>query len=57
MPARQSRRSYGNNLPVFLQMCIRDSFEYQTGIKFPLMNIMVEPDADGVIPLESGLLV
>ena len=32
-------------------------FEYQTGIEFPLMNIMVEPDADGVIPLESGLLV
>ena len=32
-------------------------FEYLTGIKFPLMNIMVEPDADGVIPLESGLLV
>ncbi|MCI5649484.1 MAG: ethanolamine utilization protein EutH [Fusicatenibacter sp.] len=32
-------------------------FEYQTGIKFPLMNLMVEPDADGVIPLESGLLV
>lgn len=32
-------------------------FEYETGIKFPLMNIMVEPDADGVIPLESGLLV
>ena len=32
-------------------------FEYQIGIKFPLMNIMVEPDADGVIPLESGLLV
>ena len=32
-------------------------FEYETGIKFPLMNIMVEPDANGVIPLESGLLV
>ena len=32
-------------------------FEYETGIKFPLMNLMVEPDADGVIPLESGLLV
>lgn len=32
-------------------------FEYQTGIKFPLLNIMVEPDAEGVIPLESGLLV
>lgn len=32
-------------------------FEYQTKIKFPLMDIMVEPNADGVIPLESGLLV
>lgn len=32
-------------------------FEYQTGIKFPLLNIMVEPDAEGAIPLESGLLV
>ncbi len=32
-------------------------FQYTTGIKFPLMNIMVEPDANGVIPLESGLLV
>lgn len=32
-------------------------FEYQTGIKFPLMNIMVEPDESGVVPLESGLLV
>lgn len=31
-------------------------FEYQTGIKFPLMNIMVEPDESGVVPLESGLL-
>lgn len=32
-------------------------FEYQTGIKFPLLDIMVEKNADGVIPLESGLLV
>lgn len=32
-------------------------FEYQTGILFPLFDIMVLPDADGVIPLESGLLV
>ena len=32
-------------------------FEYQTGIKLPLMNIMVEPDEAGTIPLESGLLV
>ena len=31
-------------------------FEYQTGIRFPLLDIMVLPDADGVIPLESGLL-
>lgn len=32
-------------------------FQYQTGIKFPLMNIMVEKNAEGAIPLESGLLV
>lgn len=32
-------------------------FEYQTGILFPVMDIMVLPDADGVVPLESGLLV
>ncbi|NLV86968.1 MAG: ethanolamine utilization protein EutH [Clostridiales bacterium] len=33
-------------------------FEYQTGILFPLFNIMVEPDAvTGSIPLEDGLLV
>ncbi|MCI8537709.1 MAG: ethanolamine utilization protein EutH [Oscillospiraceae bacterium] len=31
-------------------------FEYQTGIMFPLFNIMAIPDADGVVPLESGLL-
>ena len=31
-------------------------FEYQTGIEFPLFNLMVEPDAEGTIPLESGLL-
>jgi ethanolamine transporter len=32
-------------------------FEYLTGIHFPLFNIMVVPDANGIIPLESGLLV
>lgn len=32
-------------------------FQYQTGIQFPLFDMMVKPDADGVIPLESGLLV
>ena len=32
-------------------------FEYETGIKFPLFNIMVEPDITGQIPLESGLLI
>jgi ethanolamine transporter len=32
-------------------------FQYTTGIRFPLVNIMVEADKDGVVPLESGLLV
>ena len=31
-------------------------FKYQTGIKFPLFNIMVEENSSGVIPLEDGLL-
>lgn len=31
-------------------------FEYQTGIKLPLFNIMVEENSNGVIPLEDGLL-
>lgn len=32
-------------------------FEYQTGIHFPILDMMVLPDADGVVPLESGLLI
>jgi len=32
-------------------------FQYLTGIKFPLFNIMVEPDANGVIPLEDGIMI
>ncbi len=32
-------------------------FEYLTGIHFPLFNLMVVPDAGGVVPLEAGLLV
>lgn len=32
-------------------------FEYQTGILFPLFDVMVLPDSEGVVPLEEGLLV
>ena len=33
-------------------------FEYETGIRFPLLDIMVDAEKnDGVVPLESGLLV
>ena len=32
-------------------------FEYQTGIRFPLFHIMVEANADGIIPLENSFLV
>lgn len=32
-------------------------FEYQTQIKFPLFNIMVEEDANGDVPLLTGLLI
>lgn len=32
-------------------------FQYQTGILFPLFDVMVLPDEEGIIPLEEGLLV
>ena len=49
---------FGNAVTVLITIFTAIAvFEYQTGIQFPLFNIMVEPDADGVIPLESGLLV
>lgn len=30
-------------------------FQFQTGIEFPLLNIMSTPDADGVVPLMLGI--
>ena len=45
--------TYGSWVTIFTAIAV---FEYETGIKFPLLNIMVEPDASGAIPLESGLL-
>lgn len=38
---------------IFLVIAV---FEYETSIKFPLFYLMIEPDQNGVIPLESGLL-
>jgi len=32
-------------------------FQYLTEIRFPLFNVMVEPDADGIIPLEDGIMI
>jgi ethanolamine transporter len=32
-------------------------FEYQTGILFPLFDVMAVPNGEGEIPLESGLLI
>ena len=32
-------------------------FQYLTEIHFPLFNVMVEPDADGIIPLEDGIMI
>jgi len=51
-------KKFGNAIMVLITVVTAIAvFEYETGIKFPLFNIMVEPDADGVVPLESGLLV
>lgn len=32
-------------------------FQYMTGIRLPLFHVMVEPNAEGVIPLEDGISV
>ena len=32
-------------------------FQYLTGIHFPLFNVMVVENADGVIPLEDGIMI
>lgn len=32
-------------------------FQYQTGIRFPLFELMVTPNEEGVIPLEEGILI
>lgn len=49
---------FGNAVTVIITVFTAIAvFEYETGIKFPLLNIMVEPDENGIIPLESGLLV
>ncbi len=31
-------------------------FQYLTGIRFPLFHVMAEPDAEGVVPLEDGIM-
>lgn len=47
---------FGTGLTILITFCTAAAvFQYETGIKFPLLNIMVEPDESGVIPLESGI--
>lgn len=49
---------FGNAVTVIITVFTAIAvFEYETKIKFPLLDIMVNPDENGVIPLESGLLV
>jgi len=51
-------KKFGNAIMVLITVLTAIAvFEYVTGIKFPLFNIMVEPDSDGIVPLEAGLLV
>ncbi len=32
-------------------------FQFQTGVRFPLFNLMVDPDVDGAIPLVEGIKI
>ncbi len=59
MPAKMINgfNHFGNAVTIIIVIFTAIAvFEYQTGIMFPLFNIMAVPDADGVVPLESGLL-
>ena len=59
MPAKMINgfNHFGNAVTIIIVIFTAIAvFEYQTGIMFPLFNIMAIPDADGVVPLESGLL-
>lgn len=50
--------TFGNAITILITVFTAIAvFQYQTKINFPLFDIMVMPDANGVIPLESGLLV
>ncbi|MBQ0055466.1 MAG: ethanolamine utilization protein EutH [Synergistaceae bacterium] len=50
---------FGNAIMVLITIVSAIAvFEYITGIKFPLFNLMVEaPEGEALCPLESGLLV
>ncbi len=49
---------FGNGVTILITVFTAIAvFEYETQIKFPLFDIMVNPDENGIIPLESGLLV
>lgn len=49
---------FGNAITVIITIGTAIAvFQYLTGIKFPLFNVMVEADADGVVPLESGIMI
>ena len=59
MPAKMINgfNHFGNAVTIIIVIFTAIAvFEYQTGIMFPLFNIMAIPDADGVVPLENGLL-
>ncbi|MGI5978231.1 MAG: ethanolamine utilization protein EutH [Oscillospiraceae bacterium] len=48
---------FGNGVTVVITIFTAIAvFEYETNIQFPLFDIMVKPDENGIIPLESGLL-
>ena len=49
---------FGNGVTVVITVFTAIAvFEYETKIYFPLFDIMAKPDENGIIPLESGLLV
>lgn len=49
---------FGKGLNVLITIgTVLAVLQYLTGIRLPLFYMMVEPDANGIVPLESGIMI
>lgn len=50
--------AFGKGLNILITIgTVLAVFQYLTGIRLPLFYLMVEPDVNGVVPLENGIMI